>query len=65
LLQGITIQKALSNGPKKKDVSFYHGKMVTMKYFFEYEVPKTLGLTARLMKTDGLTVEMGTDLFND
>ncbi len=65
LLQGIAIQKALSNGPKKKDMNFYHGKMVTMQYFFEYEVPKTLGLIARLIKTDGLTVEMEADLFND
>ncbi len=65
LLQGIAIQKALNDNAKKKDLNFYHGKMITMQYFFEYELPKTLGLTARLMRTDGLTVEMRTELFND
>ena len=39
--------------------------MTTMQFFFDYELPKTLGLTARLMKTNGLTVEMRTELFND
>jgi butyryl-CoA dehydrogenase len=65
LLQGIAIQKALNDNAKKKDLNFYHGKMITMQYFFEYELPKTLGLTARLMRSDGLTVEMRTELFND
>jgi butyryl-CoA dehydrogenase len=65
LLQSIAIQKALNDGAKKKDLNFYHGKMITMQFFFEYELPKTLGLTARLMRTDGLTVEMRTELFND
>ncbi len=65
LLQGIAIQKALNDNAKKKDLNFYHGKMITMQYFFEYELPKILGLTARLMRTDGLTVEMRTELFND
>jgi alkylation response protein AidB-like acyl-CoA dehydrogenase len=65
LLQGISIQKALNKGAKKKDLNFYHGKLTTMRFFFDYELPKTLGLTARLMKTNGLTVEMRTELFND
>jgi butyryl-CoA dehydrogenase len=65
LLQGIAVQKALNNGAKKKDLNFYHGKMFALRYFFGYEVPKTLGLTQRLMQTDGLTVEMGTEMFND
>ncbi len=65
LLQGIAIQKALNDNAKKKDLNFYHGKMITMQYFFEYELPKILGLTTRLMRTDGLTVEMRTELFND
>ncbi|RLC00111.1 MAG: acyl-CoA dehydrogenase [Deltaproteobacteria bacterium] len=65
LLQGIAIQKALIDGAKKKDLNFYHGKMIAMQYFLEYELPKTLGLTARLMRSDGLTVEMRTELFND
>ena len=65
LLQGSAIQTALNNNAKKKDLNFYHGKMTALRYFYAYELPKTLGLTARLMHTDGLTVEMRTELFND
>ncbi len=65
LLQGSAIQTALNTNAKKKDLNFYHGKMTALGYFYGYELPKTLGLTARLMHTDGLTVEMCTELFND
>jgi len=65
LLQGIAAQKALNNGAKKKDLNFYEGKMFTLRYFFGYELPKTLGLAKRLMDDDRLTVEMKTDFFND
>ena len=65
LLQGIAAQDALGNDVKKKDLNFYQGKMATLSYFFGYELPKASGLTQRLMQTDGLTVDMGTALFND
>ena len=65
LLQGIAVQKALKNGAKKKDSDFYAGKMFTLRYFFGYELPKTLGLARRLMDDDRLTVEMQTEHFND
>ncbi|MBW2513179.1 MAG: acyl-CoA dehydrogenase [Deltaproteobacteria bacterium] len=65
LLQGIAAQDAMGNHVKKKDLNFYHGKMAALRYFFGYELPKASGLTQRLMQTDGLTVEMGTELFND
>ncbi len=65
LLQGIAVQKALNNGAAKKDSSFYHGKMFTLRYFFAYELPKTLGLVERLMDDDRLTLEMQTNYFND
>jgi butyryl-CoA dehydrogenase len=65
LLQGIAAQKALGNGVKKKDLNFYHGKMFALRYYFGYEIPRTLGLCERLMQADGLTVEMRTELFND
>jgi butyryl-CoA dehydrogenase len=55
----------LANGAKKKDLNFYHGKMFALRYYFGYEIPRTLGLTERLMQADGLTVEMRTELFND
>ena len=65
LLQGNAIQKVLNTNAKKKDVNFYHGKMTALRYFYAYELPKTHGLTTRLLHTDGLTVEMHTELFND
>jgi len=65
LLQGIAVQKALNKGVKKKDENYYRGKMVTLKYFFEYELIKTLSLAKRLLEGGGLTVKMNTELFND
>jgi len=65
LLQGIAAQKALSDGPKKKDLDFYEGKMFTLRYFFGYELPKIAGLATRLMDEDRLTVEMTANFFND
>jgi butyryl-CoA dehydrogenase len=65
LLQGIAVQKALDGGTPKKDFDFYQGKMFTLRYFFAYELPKTLGLAKRLLDDDRLTVEMQTNFFND
>jgi butyryl-CoA dehydrogenase len=65
LLQGVAVQKVLNNGAKKTDQNFYQGKMFTLRYFFAYELPKTLGLARRLLDEDRLTVEMQTDFFND
>ena len=65
LQQGIAAQKALNNGARKKDLSFYEGKMFTLRYFFGYELPKTLGLVKRLTNEDRPTVEMQTMHFND
>jgi butyryl-CoA dehydrogenase len=65
LLQGLAIRKALTNGCSRKNVTFYNGKLITMKYFFEYELPKTAGLAERLVKCDGLTVEANSKMFSD
>ena len=65
LLQGVAVQRALNNGAKKGDQNFCQGKMFTLRYFFAYELPKTLGLAKRLMKCDGLTVEMQAGHFDD
>ena len=65
LLQGIAAQNALISGAGKKDLNFYEGKMFTLKYFFAYELPKTLGLAQRLMDDDRLTIEIQTEYFND
>ena len=39
--------------------------LVAMKYFFLYELPKTLGLAERLLSTDGLTADATADTFTD
>ena len=65
LLQGIAAQNALISGAGKKDLNFYEGKMFTLRYFFAYELPKTLGLAQRLMDDDRLTIEIQTEYFND
>lgn len=65
LLQGIAVQKALQNAPNMKDIAFYQGKFIALRYFFGYELPKTIGLAERLLNGDGLTVDMTPELFND
>jgi alkylation response protein AidB-like acyl-CoA dehydrogenase len=65
LLQGIAVQKALKSGAATKDINFYQGKMFALRYFFAYELPKTLGLAKRLMDDDRVTVEMQTEYFSD
>ncbi|MBI4963195.1 MAG: acyl-CoA dehydrogenase [Desulfomonile tiedjei] len=65
LVQGVAAQKGLETDCATLDKRFYEGKLHTMRYFFHYEVPKTCGLAARLMETDGLTVEMSSAVFDD
>ena len=65
LLQGVSIQSALAGECSRSDKNFYQGKMATLRYFFEYELPKTLALEKRLLNPDGLTVEMTAEYFND
>ncbi|MFO7666943.1 MAG: acyl-CoA dehydrogenase [Desulfobacterales bacterium] len=65
LLQGIAVRKAQQNASNNKDIAFYQGKFIALRYFFGYELPKTLGLAERLQNGDGLTVDMTPELFND
>ncbi|RPH50481.1 MAG: acyl-CoA dehydrogenase [Desulfobacteraceae bacterium] len=65
LLQGIAARKALENDSDKAEQTFYRGKFIALRYFFGYELPKMRGLAERLLNSDGLTVEMTTELFND
>ena len=65
MLQGIAVQKSMDDGTSKKDFDFYQGKMFTLRYFFAYELPKTLGLAKRLLDDDRLTLQMQSNFFND
>lgn len=46
----------LTQNPQGDELAFYEGKIHTMKYYFHYEVPKTLGLATRLNDTEVLTI---------
>jgi len=65
LMQGIAVMKMIQNSPSGNDMNFAEGKMFTMKYFFEYELTKIQGLSARLKNADGLTLKMKPEFFED
>jgi butyryl-CoA dehydrogenase len=65
LMQGIAAQKELGKASSETERNFFEGKIYTMKYFFEYELPRAEGLRIRLMNADGLTVAMRPDYFTD
>jgi alkylation response protein AidB-like acyl-CoA dehydrogenase len=57
LKQAIVARQALlTQNPQGDDLAFYEGKIHTMKFFFHYEVPKTLGLATRLKDPEVLTI---------
>jgi Trk-type K+ transport system membrane component len=49
-------QTLLTQNPQGDEEAFYESKIHTMKFFFHYEVPKTLGLAVRLKDPELLTV---------
>ena len=50
-------QEALKNGDKKHSEIFYKSKIETMKYFFEYELPKTIGHSEIIMNPSSVTIK--------
>ena len=58
LKQGIAAQEVLDKGATGNDFNFYQGKLLTMQYYFEYELPKIKGLQERLMSDNTLTVNI-------
>jgi alkylation response protein AidB-like acyl-CoA dehydrogenase len=65
LLQGLTATAKLAQATGEADKNFYQGKIMTMKYFFHYELPRMEGPAHRLLEADGLTVAMKPALFED
>ena len=49
--------EALNKGDKKYDDLFYNSKIETMKYFFDYELPKTVSYSVILMNTSSVTIK--------
>ena len=59
LKQGIVADKVLEQGIEVADEKlFYDSKLATMRFFFEYELPKTKGLQSQLLNFDKLTVSL-------
>ena len=50
-------QESLKNGDKKYSEIFYKSKIETMKYFFEYELPKTVSHSEIIMNPSSVTIK--------
>jgi len=64
LKQGLVAQLALDNGAAGDDFNFYQGKVHTMKYYYEYEVPKIQALRDRLESADKVTLDLKSEYLN-
>ncbi len=56
LKQGISAKQSLIRGVQGVEAEFYLSKLHTMRFFFHYEIPKTLGLEHRLKDVTMLTL---------
>lgn len=57
LKQAVVAHRTIvTQNPDGEELAFYEGKIHTMKFFFHYEVPKTLGLAVRLKDNEVLTI---------
>jgi hypothetical protein len=65
LLQAITAFNALSGAVTDSDRNFYNGKLYTMQYFFNYEIPKTSALAETLKQDNAVTMEIKPKHFCD
>ena len=57
LEMAVDAKKALENADRKYSETFYESKIHTMKFYFKYEVPKTIALANSLMSDDVLTIK--------
>jgi len=64
LKQGVVAQKAIDAGTEGDEYLFYQGKVHTMKYYFEYELPKIQALRDRLISADRLTLDVESAFIN-
>jgi alkylation response protein AidB-like acyl-CoA dehydrogenase len=58
LKQGIIAEKALLKGVESEDKIFYESKKAALRYFFDYEIPKTKGLYTQLINPSKLTIDL-------
>ena len=63
LRQGMAAQKGRDAVSSDDEKHFYTGKIMAMHFFFEYEVPKIMGLAKRLKSDVTVTLEMKNEYF--
>lgn len=64
LKQALVVDAKLAEAPSGDELNFYKGKWAAFEYFFEYEVPKSIGLTKRLLSDNRLTLELDPEFIN-
>ena len=64
LKMGIVAHKKLVTTKMTADANnFYQGKMHALRYFYEYELPKTHSLAQRLISDDKVTLDIANEYF--
>lgn len=61
---GREAENSLDAGKKDRSADFYREKILAMKFYFSYELPKTIGLTEVLLNREGITLEPPSSLFS-
>ena len=64
LKQALVIEAKLAENTSGEELNFYKGKQAAFEYYFEYELPKSIGLTKRLLSDHRLTLELKTEYLN-
>jgi butyryl-CoA dehydrogenase len=63
LIQGIVAYNGLQRDVSESDENLYNGKLLTLKYFFAYELPKVDSLAHVMRNSGGLTVNLDPRVF--
>lgn len=64
LKQALVVEQKLAENPSGEELSFYKGKQAAFEFYYEYELPKSIGLTKRLLSDYRLTLELDTEYIN-
>lgn len=62
--QALVIEQKLAENPTGEELSFYKGKQAAFEFFYEYELPKSIGLTKRLLSDYRLTLDLAPEYLN-
>lgn len=58
LKMGVAAKRALVTGKMKRPQEFYEGKLLTLRYFFKYELPRVDSCATTLLNTDMPTIKV-------